>query len=255
MVYDEHDGLIARMYDADYGRIRTPSGDVEFYRARARAAGGPVLEIGCGTGRILVPLARDGVDVTGLDSSTAMLERCRAHLEREGLQAPLHRADMRAFDLGRRFRLVTIPFRALGHVENVEGQVATLAGVARHLEPGGRLVFDLFQPNPKYLAQAWGPRCDCEREEDGVTVRRYASARPHLATQTTEVTFRWEWEHPDGTTRSETAEFVMRWYHRFEVEHLLARAGFDLESVHGDFAGGALDDDSPEMVFTARRSD
>ena len=252
MAYDEHDGLLARMYDADYARIRTPSGDVDFYRTRARDSGGPVLELGCGTGRILVPIARDGIDITGLDSSRAMLERCRANLDAQGLDAPLHRGDMRAFELGRRFRLITIPFRALGHVEDVEGQLATLACVRRHLEPGGLLVFDVFQPQPRYLAEAWGPRCDSDREEDGVTVRRFASARPHVATQTTEVTFRWEWEGADGAKREETVDFVLRWYHRFEIEHLLARAGFALEAVHGDFAGSPLEDASGEMVFLAR---
>ena len=90
--------------------------DKDFYLARARQAHGPVLEIGCGTGRVLLPIARAGVDMTGMDASPEMLEICRRRLQSEGLSSTTILADMRNFQLGSRFALVTIPFRPFQHL-------------------------------------------------------------------------------------------------------------------------------------------
>ncbi|HEY6091913.1 MAG TPA: class I SAM-dependent methyltransferase, partial [Gemmatimonadales bacterium] len=124
--------------------------DVDFYVEEAKAAGGPALEIGCGTGRILIPTARAGVTITGLDGSTEMLARARAKLAAEPApvrqRATLVQADMRDFELGARFALITAPFRVVQHLITAEDQQRFLAAVRRHLAPGGRLVFDVFNP-------------------------------------------------------------------------------------------------------------
>src|SRR5689334_10632334 len=119
---------IGEMYDAV--RIYQTRRDVEFWVDAARAAKGPVLELGCGTGRVLLPIARAGVEVTGLDRSRPMLDKARANLARENeavrARVHLHEGDMRDFDLGRRFALVLAPFRSFQHLVEIDDQLAAL---------------------------------------------------------------------------------------------------------------------------------
>ncbi len=125
--------------------------DVAFYAALASEAGGPVLELGCGTGRVLIPCARAGATMIGADASAGMLEVCRKKLEAEPpevrARVEIVAADMRAFDLDRRVALVTMPFRGFQHLLTVDDQRRALASLRRHLLPGGRLVFDVFNPS------------------------------------------------------------------------------------------------------------
>src|SRR6185436_20781947 len=133
---DEYEGVLARNYDALYGVMRDPSGDAAFYRALAQESGGPVLELGCGTGRVLLPIAALGIPCAGVDASPSMLAALRAKNPPPTLE--LVQASMETFDLGeRRFRLVTCPFRAFQHLLTVDAQLAALANIRRHLAPGG----------------------------------------------------------------------------------------------------------------------
>jgi len=252
MPYDEHDAFIAKVYDGDYTHFRTPSGDVDFYVEEARRSGGPVAEFGCGTGRILVPTAEIGIEIAGVDSSPAMLARARARLAGRDLPATLHEGDMRDFDLRRTFALVTIPFRAIAHVLDADGHVRLFRNMRNHLAPEGRLVFDFFQPNLKFLAEPREEKLDFEREEDGRKIRRFHSAVPHPWSQVTDVTFRWEIEDAGGAVEEHRVDFPMRWFYRFELEHVLARAGLVVESILGGFDGAPLGEDSREMIFVAR---
>ncbi len=250
--------VIARMYDGDYAAMRTPSGDVDFYVEEARRAGGSVLELGCGTGRILIPTARAGVEIAGVDRSAGMLARARRNIAAEPAEvrgrATLHEGDICAFDLGERFSLVTIPFRPIGHVLEIERQLALFANARRHLTSDGRVIFDFFHPDPAVLAAPQAERLDLEREEDGRRIRRFSSARPRLATQVMEVAFRWEVEGPSGEVAEQRVEFPMRWYHRFELEHLLARCGLRVIELYGDFQRRPFTDDAGEMVFVSEAS-
>src|SRR6266404_7491436 len=111
---------------SDFATIYQQRTDKGFYLARARETKGPVLELGCGTGRILVPIAQAGVDITGLDGSPAMLDLCRVSLRDAALSNEVVPGDMRNFDLGRKFALITIPFRPFQHLLDPPDQVACL---------------------------------------------------------------------------------------------------------------------------------
>lgn len=245
----------ARMYDGDYAARRTPSGDVDFYVEEAQRAGGPVLELACGTGRILIPTARAGVQVMGVDASPPMLARAREKLAAEPVEVQrrvtLREADMCVVDAGQRFALVTIPFRPISHLLEIEPQLALFENVRRHLGPGGRLVFDVFQPDPAFLIGPLQERLDIEREDAGCRIRRFSRTRPRLAAQVIDVAFRWEVQEPTGSVTEHTVAFPMRWYHRFELEHLLARCGLRVAALYGDFRWGSLTDDSGEMIVVA----
>ena len=142
----------AELYDAVYADVRD---DVPYYVETARRSGGPVLELGCGTGRVTVPIAASGVEITGLDVSPAMLklaEESAAGSSKDGTLS-LVEADMKEFDLGRQFSLVIAPFRSFQNLLSVPDQISALASVKRHLAPGGALAFDIFLPEPSTLVQ------------------------------------------------------------------------------------------------------
>ena len=153
MEYSPYDPW-ADIYDAVYSYVRS---DIPFYAQQAVESGGPVLELGVGTGRVAIPTAQLGIDVVGIDSSLAMLSKARRKLGslREGAgSVELFHADMRDLDLRdvngvrRQFPLVTIPFRGFLALMTVEDQISALDSIRRHLRPGGRLVFNIFVPDP-----------------------------------------------------------------------------------------------------------
>jgi len=227
---DEYEGVLARNYDALYGVMRDPSGDAAFYRALAEEGGGPVLELGCGTGRVLLPIAALGIPCVGVDASPAMLAALRAKNPPPNLE--LVEARMETFDLGaRRFRLVTAPFRAFLHLLDVPSQLAALANIRRHLAPGGAFAFDIFDPKLAWIgAPGENERLDATFTIDGVETRRFAKVRTDLATQIMTVTFRFEPAQTDGNTTVR-----LRWFYRYEMEHLLARGGFTDVTFYGGY--------------------
>jgi|SRR5882724_7281816 len=234
MTYADHyHRLLARTYDSVYSVIRDPSGDVAFYVAQATEAGGPVLELGCGTGRILIPTARAGIECVGLDASAEMLALLREKNPPKNLQ--LVTGQISDFDLGvGRFRLITAPFRVLQHVLDVDAQLAALTNVRRHLAPGGAFVCDVFDPKLEIMAQLVVPEGEGSAfMHEGHSMRRYDSVRRDLSTQVQSVTFRFEGgpEELQGST-----EIKMRWYYRYELEHLLQRAGFGELTFYRDFS-------------------
>jgi len=235
--------------------------DVDFYVEEALTHGGNVLEVGCGTGRVLIPAARQGAEITGLDRSTRMLGQCKARLAGEAPEVQksvtLVQADMRDFDLGRKFSIIMIPFRPLQHLVAVSEQIAALRAMHRHLKPGGRLVFDLFNPKMEYLVEDRSR----EREDtaevalpDGRSFRRTSRITAvHVADQYSEVELIYYVRGAEGKTERLVQGFPMRWYWRYEVEHLLARCNFRVKAVFGDFNRSPLTDVSPEMIFMAER--
>jgi SAM-dependent methyltransferase len=244
--------VTARYYDAAYATLPGLGADVEFYRALARESGGPVLELGCGTGRALLPIARDGIPCTGVDASQAMLDALAAKAPPAELR--LHCAAMQRFDLGGdRFALIFSAFRAFQHLYDVADQLACLVCVRRHLAPGGRFAFDVFNPRLSRIALPEEPEFEELRFSLGNdVVVRYTTITRDTGRQIQRVRMRYERRNGDRVVGDDVAEFEMRWFHRFEIEHLLARAGFALEALYGDFARAPFTGASPSIVAVAR---
>ena len=253
---------IANYYDAT--PLYANRADIGFYVACAGEVRGKVLELGCGTGRILIPTAAAGHTIVGLDLSPDMLARCREKLRAQPpdvqARARLVEGAMTAFDLGEKFSLVTVPFRGFQHLLAVENQLASLECVHRHLTTHGRLIFDIFHPK---LAMLHDPAFTEEREEfpevalpDGRRFRRASRISAFRRTdQINEVQIITYVRHPDGRQERLVDAFPIRYFFRYEAEHLLARAGFRLLALYGDFDRSPLRDDSPEMVFVVERND
>jgi len=248
MSYARGEGNIARFYQGDYEAFRRVD-DVRFYVEEAERRGGPVAEFACGTGRVLCPTARTGVGIAGIDISPAMLAQARANLAAEGLAAELCEGDMRGVDLDRTFSVATLPFRPFQHMIEVEDQLAALSNIARHLEPGGALLLDVFQPDLARLGAGESEeRLDVEREENGKTIRRWSRSTSYPWRQLIEVRMRWEAGEEEAA-----AVFTMRWFTQAEMEHLLARTGYDVEAVYGSFDRQPVGPDSKDLVFVARK--
>ncbi|MEV0897234.1 class I SAM-dependent methyltransferase [Actinoplanes sp. NPDC049802] len=145
----------ARLYD-----LMFPGGGpaVDFYRADADLHGGTVLELGCGTGQKLIPIAADGRSCFGLDSSSDMLAEAQRKADERGVEVEWTQGDMRSFDLGRTFDFVFITANSLLHLHEAEDLVSCFRSVRRHLAPGAPFVFDVFNPSVRVLAGADGVR-------------------------------------------------------------------------------------------------
>ena len=260
---DDEYASIADLYDyvAPY-RDRT---DIAFFVDAAVTAGGPVLEVGCGTGRVLIPTARAGVDIVGIDLSAQMLAICRERLRREPVavqeNATLVHADMRRFDLGRRFALATIPFRPFQHLLTVDDQLACLGAIRQHLVDGGVLIFDIFNPSLDALAnQPIGQEMDAGEPEfttpDGRRVTRcFTIVAADRFSQINDIELLYKVTYPDGRQATLVHAFRMRYLFRFEAEHLLARTGFAVEHVYAGYDRNEYGSIYPgELVFVARKA-
>jgi len=242
--------------------------DVAFFVDAAQASGGPVLEVGCGTGRVLIPTARAGIAIAGIDLSPYMLDVCERRLEQEPAEVQnrvqLDQADMRDFDLGQTFKLITMPFRPFQHLIEVEDQIACLRCVQRHLAADGRFILDLFNPWLPFLTrEVTGEEQSDEPEftmPDGRRVlRRNRVVTRDVFKQYQDIELIYYITHPDGGQRAGSTErlvhtFPMRYLFRYEVEHLLARCGFEVEALYADYDKSSFGSKYPgELIFVAKK--
>ena len=227
---------IADLYDP---WSRSVTEDVDFYVGLAREAGAPIVELGVGTGRIAIPTAAAGVAVIGVDSSPEMLRVCREQAERAGVAAllDLRLGDLRAPPVPERVDLVTCPFRAFLHLADDDERLRALRAARSLLRPGGRLVFDVFEPGADDIAE---------------THARWLEREPAI------------FERADWDTEKRTltlsvrgpagaATMTLSWIGHEEWRALLERAGFEVDAVYGWFdrrpyRGGE------DTVWVARRA-
>ena len=251
----------AEIYDSVYSYVRS---DIPFYADLALASGGDVLELGVGTGRVALPIAALGVDVTGVDSSDAMLAvaRRKAAAANIGGSLELARADMRDFDLRdangerRRFSLITMPFRGFLALMTVEDQTRALERVRLHLRRDGRLAFSAFVPDPYMaLAQSDVPRhlTDVSDPLTGAEYVLYQQTGYDFHNQIVSVrTLIDELDSAGGVRRRLYRDYRLRYAHRWEIHHLLTSCGFEVEALYGDFDLSDFDESSEEMIWVAR---
>ena len=248
--------LSSNYFDADY-TARNYNHDIPFYVEMARESGGPVLEMGCGTGRVLLPIARTGIEIHGIDISQGMLDHLldTLRLERPFVQqcVTLQRGDIQDVEVNRKFSLVTAPFRIAQHLLTREVQCRWLQNVARHLASNGLLTFDVFQPDFKLLANS-SERVELERSDNlGRTLRRYARTSADFATQTINITMRWVHREGDIEREESAGSFQFHWYTRPELESLLADCGFELVHYYGSFARAPfIPEKSKDQIIIAR---
>jgi SAM-dependent methyltransferase len=244
---------LAALYDLDVPHGEYPA--IDWFRGLARMTGGPVLELGVGTGRVAIPLAKDGHEVVGVDRSRAMLARAESHARRARVKLRLVETDMRSFSLDRAFALVTIPFNTFLMLTPDE-RWPCLARCREHLSETGRLAIDVFQPDPNKVAGVdGGVREEWRRKdpETGHLVTKFSSTRSDV--DATRFNWWFDEELESGEIRRITRQATLHFLYRREAELLFPAAGFELDSLHGDYDGSAVQPTSPHLLIVARRKE
>ena len=232
------------------------SGDVGFYLELARQAEGKVLDLACGTGRICIPLAQAGVDVTGLDLSAEMLERARRKAQESGVgdRLRLLQGDMRQFQLDQTFSLIMIPFRSFLHLLHIHEQMKALKCIRQHLAPGGKFAMNVFVPRIEHFVEESEKMSlrGTYRLETGEEVAMWDYTRFDHFQQLAEVTRIYERTDPDGVvTQRVKGRFTLRYIYPAELHHLLRLNGFKVVQRYGSFAKEPFDAKSTELVLVA----
>ena len=252
--------LSAELYDVS---VPDWDGEIDFYRELAREAkarGQSVLEVACGTGRVTLRLAQEGVDIVGTDLDEEMLKIAR----RKGEEVPNVRwvqGDMRTLDLGQTFGLIIIPGHSFQFMLTPEDQVRALETFKRHLEPGGTLVIHLDHQDVDWLGDLLrdrGGKFDASKEkrhpQTNHLIRKANAWTFERSTQNATVISRWEEVGEEGLVMQTWSRKPMTLHcvFRFEMEHLLARVGFEERIVYGDFFKNPLSETSSEMIWVVR---
>ncbi len=242
------------LYDAVFDALEF---DVPCWLALAREARGPVLEVGCGTGRILLRLLAAGIDADGVDLHAPMLERARRKADAAGFSPKLVRGDMKSFAMGRRYTLAICAFNSFAHALDDASRVATLQRIREHLEPGGRLALHLSLPRAEFWAQADGARemeIEVKHPVTGLPIRLWDTRTLDRETRTQRSLVEYQELDARGeVARSHRSETWVRWTPPEELADALGRAGFTEWTFFGGYDEEPLTAESPELVAIARR--
>ncbi|HSE39326.1 MAG TPA: class I SAM-dependent methyltransferase [Acidobacteriota bacterium] len=250
----------AEYYDEDYTKGIPERGDIAFYKKYAEQQGSPILELGCGTGRILIPIAETGIECYGLDMYRDMLGICETKVRALGLtNVRLQSASMDQFEYDQKFSMIYIPFRSFQHLLDPESQMRCLRLIRNHLKPDGLFILDVFAPNMERLGKysntqttQWEKEFTRKNLETESTITRYYQARANYADQIISLEMKWEERNADGIicARKE-GSFNLRYIFRYELEHLLVRCGFN-PTIYGTFDEKPYDYVSGETIAVCK---
>lgn len=244
---------LARYYDLENAAF---TADLDFWLELAANTPGPILEIGCGTGRVLLPLAQHGHSLTGVDNAPAMLARLQAKLERarRHLKRPptLLEAEMTAFRAAETaFGLVIVPFNTFTHLHTLEQQLAALTCWRAHLRPGGMLALDMPNPAEAYAAPEQGLTLERTFADGERTVHQFSSLRLDRAGQMAHILWLYDSVGPAGDLHRLAVPLTLRYTFPAELRLLLERAGFRLAHLYGDYDASPLADGAPRVLALA----
>ena len=247
--------IYARFYDPDLGDL---DADLQMYQQFAARCDSPILELGCGTGRILVPLACLGYRITGIDASAAMLEKAQEKVVAEDLgdRVTLMVQEMGALELEERFNMAFAALNSFAHLHTTDDQLATLARIRRHLNPGGLLVLDMFNPDMGRLLDIRGQVALAKVVDEPGTDRRmmrFYTEEVDLGRQIIHTTYIVDEIDAEGQVKRTLFPFSLRYVFRYELELLLRHAGFEIEAIYGSYDLDEFSGDSEKLIAVARR--
>jgi len=238
-------GLHVEIYDLQTDEKWSTLNDTAFYFEEAQAGGGPVLELGCGTGRVTLPLLETGLEIHGLDASAAMLEIAK---QKRDLLSPetakrlhLHPGDMTRFDLDTKFALILIAFRSFQILLTPQAQRSCLTCIRRHLAPNGKVIINLFDPRYDLIVPGRQEGKEAPREfVHPVSGNRVVVETLERMNDALSQTLQERWRFTETNAAREIIrqeeEFIhLRWTFRYEMRHLVESCGFAVEAEYSDF--------------------
>lgn len=244
---------LAAYYDAEW---RDLTQDIPFLLEEARKAGGAVLELACGTGRVALPLARDGFEVWGIDNSTEMLKLFEDKLAKSDndIKQRIHisNQDMRDFRFEQRFKLIIIPFNSFLLLTDRKDFDICLRNCLHHLDDDGRFIVDIFSPNFE-LCAIKEPKMQLLQHfyvpELQKVVVQWEYAKRDMAKQIIDVDFLYEEYDRDGNVSKSTRSLKTSLIFRYEMEYLLEKNGFEILNIYGDYDRSPFTAESLQIIF------
>ncbi len=234
----------AEIYDSVY--LGT-EGDLDFYVNETKKIKGNVLEIACGTGRILLPLLKKGVNIEGIDLSARMLDVLNKKAKSLHLKPKVWEADMRNFNAKKKYDLIIVPYRAFNHIETSADQIKTLKNFKKHLKEQGKLIINFFYPSFTVMAKRNGVKTKRDTVKiNGVKYFRQEQIQYEPMKQLIRATS--FLTDAKGQTYK-TLLMHLCYIYKKEFELLLSAAGFKTWKVYGGFKGEKLKDEKQEMVW------
>jgi len=244
---------IAPFYDIEHAHFRE---DLDMYRNFAELCGCSMLELACGSGRLLLPLAGEGHSLTGVDSSAAMLDLARQALTQAGLstRCRLVQQDMCQLDLPEKFRLAAIALGSFGHIIARTRQQQALTAIRRHLSPGATFILDLSNNDARYMEHLSGQilHRGTWKQQDGSYVTHLLTSASSTTHHLLELTHFYEVYRQGEAMRRTVSQTALYLFERSEVELLLEQAGFQVNNIYGNYDFGPCEHESPRMIFIAQ---
>jgi SAM-dependent methyltransferase len=226
--------------------------DNEYFQNEIQRSGGKILEIGVGTGRLFINALNKGADIHGLDISESMLEILYRKLQRDQ-HYRISQQNIINFSFDFKFDLIIAPFRVIMHLLNKEEQIKAIDNVYNHLNSNGRFIFDAFVPDLNQLIKGINNQMDFEGEYDsGQKIRRFVSTFPDLINQTIQVNFHLEWEEKNELKHDDWI-LPLRFFFRYELEHILERTKFEKYKIYGDYKGSELNKESKDFIIICKK--
>ena len=245
--------LWPEIYDQVYADIND---DINFYVQEAVLSQGPILELGCGTGRVTFPIAKLGIDILALDNSMAMMEVAQKKITRPSDHYPnleFVQSDMRNFAFDQKFNLVIIPFRGFQSLISISDQIETITTIKQHITKNGRLIFNTFVPNSESMTSAHDVLYHHRDVEDLENNRKFIIWNQSEYDQFNQLVHTRlivdELNNKDAVVNRFYRDFSLRYAFRWELYHLFVSNGFKLLNLYGNFEKSEFDASSTEMIW------
>jgi cyclopropane fatty-acyl-phospholipid synthase-like methyltransferase len=250
-MHHEYD-LIAPFYDIEHAHFAE---DLDMYHNFAELCGGKILELACGSGRVMLYLAEQGYEVTGIDNSEKMLELAREAFEEAGVTArcTLLEQDLCSFHIDQKFRMVIIALGSFAHITNRQAQQQALAAARAHMSHGGTFIIDISNSDARYMEELSGQvlHQGSWQDDEGVYFTHFVSPASSTTQHQLELTHFYERHQQGGSVQRTIATTQLYLFERSEMELLLEQAGFVIKAVYGDHDLGPYHIESPRMIFIA----
>ncbi|MFC1733450.1 class I SAM-dependent methyltransferase [candidate division KSB1 bacterium] len=244
--------FFAQFYDVIYEHVRSGT-DQNYFLNKILDVDGAVLEVGVGTGRLFTKALSKGADIYGIDINKSMIDVLKQKIE-PSAHFRIKIQDVTKLKLNKNFPLIIAPFRVFSHLVEIQDQLDALNAIYDHISPGGKLIFDLFVPNLEMIDKGLDRIKDFEGEyKPGKKLTRITSMKANLINQISDVKMQITWDDEKGNEITKDWLFKMRFFFRFELEHLIARSKLQLETIYGDYDESPLEKGSKEFIIVCKR--